>query len=170
MTDGAGPGAPVLAGAPDGVVLRPARASDVDALVTIERAAFPDPWDARSFRSVINAPAGRVTVAERAGDVVGYAVVLLAADEAELANLAVAAEARGQGVGRRLLHAVRSAAAAEGAEVMYLEVRESNAPARALYDGAGFTVIGRRRRYYRAPDEDALLMRWQGTPGRVPAE
>ena len=149
---------------PIAVVLRVANESDIAALVTLERASFTDPWDASSFRSLLTATAARLTVAEWAGAVVGYSAVLRAADEAELANIAVAAGVQGRGVGRALLSAALTAAAAEGVAAMYLEVRESNASARHLYERLGFTTVGRRRGYYRQPDEDALVMRWQARP------
>jgi ribosomal-protein-alanine N-acetyltransferase len=90
--------------------------------------------------------------------VAGYSVLIFAADEAELANLAVAAAERRLGIGRILLDDVIAEAGTRGANRIYLEVRESNAAARALYSQAGFREMGRRRRYYSAPVEDAVIM------------
>lgn len=145
--------------------LRPARLADAATLGAIEAEVFPDPWSIDAFRSSIRAPATHVLVAEARGEILGYAVLFVAADEAELANIAVAPEARGAGVGGRLLDAMLVYAAAAGAQAVYLEVRVSNEVAQRLYARAGFTVVGRRRRYYRAPDEDALVMRTRLTPG-----
>lgn len=141
--------------------LRPAASADVPALVAIERASFSDPWNATSFRALLEAEAAHVTVAVLDGAVVGYSAVLRAADEAELANLAVASAAQRRGIGRALLSAAQTVAASTGVAAMYLEVRESNAPARRLYEALGFATVGRRRAYYRQPDEDALVMQWR---------
>src|SRR3712207_1359794 len=91
--------------------------------------------------------------------VVGYVVAWFAGGEGEIANVAVAPLARGRGIGGQLLDAAIAAAADHGAEALYLDVRESNARARALYDSRGFVEVGRRRRYYRRPDEDAIVLR-----------
>ena len=85
-------------------------------------------------------------------------MAVFAADEAEIANLAVADDERGQGVGAALLDAVLQAAEARGSASIYLEVRESNSVARRLYGSRGFSAVGRRRGYYRRPSEDALIL------------
>jgi ribosomal-protein-alanine N-acetyltransferase len=97
-------------------------------------------------------------VAERAGRVVGYAVLWFAADEAELGDMAVLPEARRRGLGRWLLDAALAEAARRGARRVYLEVRESNGAARGLYERAGFEAAGVRPDYYSEPKEDAILM------------
>ena len=93
----------------------------------------------------------------KGGSVLGYIVLAHVVDEAEIANLAVAPEWRGRGVGALLVDDAVAAAMEGGARVLYLEVRESNAAAQALYRSRGFVVVGRRHRYYRNPVEDALL-------------
>jgi ribosomal-protein-alanine N-acetyltransferase len=80
-------------------------------------------------------------------------------DEGELANLAVAPELRSRGIGRLLLDAILQNATTRGVRQLYLEVRESNVAARGLYLGRGFEQVGRRKRYYRSPTEDALILR-----------
>lgn len=160
-------------------VIRPATDDDIPAIVRIERASFSDPWPALSFLEMVGREEVVFLVAERewageageageAGDkarvgaareVVGYAIVYLAAMDGDLANIAVAGEVRGQGVGRHLLRAAREAARARGVRVLFLEVRESNAGARRMYDGEGFVEVGRRSRYYVRPVEDALILR-----------
>ena len=128
-------------------------------VVEIERESFSDPWTPGAFRSAVDEKRLDFLVAEHAGRVVGYAVAWCVMDEAELANLAVASDARGVGVGAALLDAALALAGEQGAASMHLEVRESNAAARALYASRGFEAVGRRRRYYRAPVEDALILR-----------
>ncbi|HVZ48837.1 MAG TPA: ribosomal protein S18-alanine N-acetyltransferase [Gemmatimonadaceae bacterium] len=140
--------------------MRVATAADLDAIHAIEVASFATPWSRASFRDVMMSDAARLVVATDAtGAVVGFAVVVAAADEAELANLAVAPAARRSGVARNLVEHVLAAAEAGGARDVFLEVRESNAAARALYAAFGFAEVGRRRAYYQAPDEDALVLR-----------
>ncbi len=163
--DGRSPPADGAAGSrqvePRHAVLRPAVAADVTAIAGIERTAFSDPWSAAGFRSLLDAPATRFTVAELDGRVAGYSVVIQAGDEAELANIAVDESARRRGVGRVLLTAALAEAARSGVQAMYLEVRASNVAAQALYEALGFTPAGRRRGYYQRPDEDALVLVWR---------
>ena len=150
--------------------LRAARLGDVDAVVAIERHSFADPWSPSSFASLVGEPRVLFDVLETGGRVVGYSVVWTAADESELANLAVDPGARGRGFGARLLDAALAAAWGRGAATMYLEVRESNEVAQALYASRGFTQVGRRRRYYRRPVEDALVLRAAlASPGARPS-
>ncbi len=132
---------------------------DVPAISAIERATFSDPWSEDSIRRLFEQQSASVRVAVLAGQVVGYGVVWVVADEAELANLAVAEAARGRGAGALLLDALLADVASKGGTTVHLEVRESNAAAVALYTSRGFAVSGRRKAYYRAPVEDALLMR-----------
>jgi len=93
-------------------------------------------------------------VAEADEQIVGYVVALEAADEGEILNLAVAEAGRRRGLGRALVEAIVVALTDRGVRQIYLEVRESNAPARALYSGFGFKEVGRRKAYYRRPVED----------------
>jgi ribosomal-protein-alanine N-acetyltransferase len=91
--------------------------------------------------------------------VLGYVVAWFVVDEAEIANLAVSDQARRAGIGARLLDHAVGAAEQRQCRVVFLEVRESNAAARALYASRGFEVAGRRSKYYRKPVEDALVLR-----------
>jgi ribosomal-protein-alanine N-acetyltransferase len=88
----------------------------------------------------------------------GFALGRVQADQAEILTIAVRPGARGQGVGRALLHGLLAEAAKRGALELFLEVAEPNAAARALYAGAGAKEVGRRRRYY-ADGADALVLR-----------
>ena len=101
-----------------------------------------------------------------AGSLLGYTVAWFVLDEAELANLAVAPESRGNGIGARLLASALAASEERGVATMYLEVRASNQSAIALYTSHGFAEIGRRRAYYRKPVEDALILRRTAPPRR----
>jgi len=133
---------------------------DVDLVVGIEREAFSDPWSENAFHAALAHPAVFFGCARDGdGEVAGYVVAWFAADEGEIANLAVAPAMWGKGVGRRLLEAALEAASARDVVSVYLEVRDSNERARRLYGAFGFEEIGRRRRYYRRPVEDAIVLR-----------
>lgn len=144
---------------PDAFTVRPATLVDLPAILSIERIAFSDPWTADAFRSMLGQDHVLTTVAERDGRLVGYSVAWAVGDEAELANLAVAPEHRGTGVAKRLLDHLLDDLDARGGATIYLEVRDSNAPAQGLYRSRGFTAAGRRKGYYRKPTEDAVVMR-----------
>lgn len=139
--------------------VRPATPNDVGAVAAIEQGAFSDPWSPRSFVSLLAQPGVCFLVADREGVVVGYAVAYHAADEAELANLAVAAGAQRSGVAARLLDVLEDRLQRAGVGEVWLEVRASNEPARALYHRRGFAEAGVRKRYYDHPVEDAIVMR-----------
>ncbi|MDA1081085.1 MAG: ribosomal protein S18-alanine N-acetyltransferase [Gemmatimonadetes bacterium] len=146
--------------APPTLVIRDAVAADVPAVHAIEVQSFPAPWRRESFRNYVLDGSARLMVAVEAnGGVAGFVVLLLAADEAELANLAVAPAARRRGVARDLVRHTLAVAEAAGVGAVFLEVRESNAAARDLYAAYGFAEVGRRRAYYHGPDEDAVVMR-----------
>jgi ribosomal-protein-alanine N-acetyltransferase len=147
-------------------VLRAARTEDVDAVLEIERAAFGDPWSRSAFVDLIGDPRVAFLVADVAGDVRGYIVAWHVLDEGEIGNLAVHDSARRQGIGARLLDGAIAAVRASDVDSLYLEVRDSNAAARALYASRGFAEVGRRREYYRRPKEDALVLRLDLEPAQ----
>ena len=149
------------ASTPRHLVIRPARRDDVDDVAAIERRAFSDPWSANSFRALFGNPLVHFAVAEDSitGRILGYVVTWFVVDEGEIANLAVSQEMRRGGIGARLLDHALEVARERRCQVVFLEVRESNAAARALYASRGFEVAGRRSKYYRKPVEDALVLR-----------
>jgi ribosomal-protein-alanine N-acetyltransferase len=118
----------------------------------------PRPWTAAEFAGFLADPLVFLLVEGDAGLLLGRAV----AGEAELLTLAVAPEARGRGLGRKLVSRFLYQARLRGAGSAFLEVAEDNTPARALYARTGFAEAGRRRGYYQAPDGravDALVLR-----------
>lgn len=141
------------------VAVRAATLDDVPAIHALETQSFSDPWTAASFRSMIAQPQVLATVAEEAGAVVGYCIAWAIGDEAELVNLCVSAERRGRGIGALLLDDLLATLGRKGGATVYLEVRDSNEAAQALYRGRGFVASGRRKGYYRRPVEDAVIMR-----------
>ena len=154
------------------VVVRTVLRSDLPAVVEIERASFADPWSHESFALSIEPQrmrflvAAERTAAELVGSaasgearILGYVVALLLFEEAEIANLAVAPWARRRGVGGLLLDRMSADLEDTGVRSLYLDVRESNVDAKALYASRAFLEVGRRRGYYRHPTEDALLLK-----------
>ena len=154
------------------VVTRAVRPQDLGAVVEIEQACFADPWSPESVESSIEPQRLRFLVAEEVDEnlaitthpsgeprILGYVVALLLFDEAEIANLAVAPSARRRGIGGLLLDRMSADLIGGGVQSLYLDVRESNAGARALYASRSFQEVGRRRGYYRHPTEDALLLK-----------
>jgi ribosomal-protein-alanine N-acetyltransferase len=119
---------------------------------------FSDPWSTQDFRDCVSF--ALFLIAEEGEErVAGYVVALEAADEGEILNLAVAPAGRRRGLGRALVEEMLGALRLRGVRQVYLEVRESNASARALYASRGFTEVGRRKAYYRRPVEDAIVLR-----------
>lgn len=142
------------------ITIGAATRDDVPAIVAIERVAFSDPWSAQSFREALDHASVYFACARRdAVGVVGYVVAWFIADEGEIANVAVAPDEWGAGIGRALLDAALDEADRRRAAAVYLEVRDSNERARRLYRSRGFEEVGRRRGYYRRPVEDAIVLR-----------
>lgn len=131
----------------------------MDRVAELEAASFASPWKADTFLRLVDRPGAELWVAEEDGEVVGYAVLWCVLDQAELANIAVAPELRGRGIGGRLLDHVLSAVRERGVHSVFLEVRESNHTARRMYAARGFEEIGVRRGYYAAPREDARVLK-----------
>jgi ribosomal-protein-alanine N-acetyltransferase len=134
-------------------------ADDVATVARLEKESFSTPWNARTFRTLLGRPGAELWVAEHpTGGVIGYYVLWCIQDQGELANIAVEARFRGQRIGSMLLDHALEVAASRGVESVYLEVRVSNANARAMYESRGFTQIGVRRSYYDRPREDACVL------------
>ena len=139
--------------------IRPASPADAAILSLLERRCFSDPWTAEGFREVLSAPVCFGLVAAKGKDVQGYFLARLVAGEGEVLNLAVDPDHRRRGIGRALLEAGLRELQLRGGREVFLEVRESNAGARAMYLARGFRVVGARPHYYRQPVEDALVLR-----------
>lgn len=138
--------------------VRPARSGDLPEILRIERASFAVPWADRAFRAVMARPDASLLVAAADGEVVGYAALWREGPDAELGDLAVAEDRRRSGLGTTLVEAAAAEAGDRGADRIFLQVRQSNGAARALYRAAGFRTVGRKRGYYHSPREDALVL------------
>jgi len=135
--------------------IRQAAEPDLPAVAALEGRCFADPWSAESFRAFLP---GVALLAEDGSGLVGYVFALHAADVGEILNVAVAPEARRRGIGAALVERACAMLVGLGTDTVFLEVRESNVAAQTLYRGLGFSLVGRRRRYYRRPLEDALVL------------
>lgn len=133
--------------------------ADLGAVVAIEDSIYPHPWSRGNFSDSL-AAGYHCWIVECGGEIAGYAVVMVAAGEAHLLNLSVAAPWQRRGIGREALAFVLKLARDYGAERILLEVRPSNSAAIALYASAGFAEIAQRRSYYPAGDsrEDAIVL------------
>lgn len=158
-----------------GCAIRVACAADVPAMMSLERACpTAAHWSKERYRQIFeNAVPGMERLAwvvERSnpekhagkGDqerpaLAGFLVARQTAAEWELENIVVAGDLHRRGLGKRLLDALLAHARDTNSESVFLEVRESNAAARRLYEKAGFKPTGRRKSYYQNPLEDALL-------------
>ena len=140
----------------------PMTESDLRPVLEIERNIYPFPWTLGNFRDSLRAGYS-CWVYRYDGELIGYAVFMLAAGEAHLLNLSVAAPAQSRGHGRRLLDHVVGVAREHGAQVVFLEVRPSNDAGQRLYAGYGFKQVGVRRGYYpvQGGREDAVVLSLQ---------
>jgi [ribosomal protein S18]-alanine N-acetyltransferase len=143
-------------------VVEAASLRDARRLAQLHGESFHRGWGEGEFESMLterNTLVHRLKVGRK---LVGFAVSRMAADEAEILSIAVAAGYRGRGLSRNLLLTHLGHLAGHGVRKIFLEVEENNQPARRLYERAGFSVAGRRERYYQQPGGEqlnALLMR-----------
>lgn len=143
-------------------VVEPASLRDAPSLSRLHRAAFHRGWDAGEFEQILSEPnalAHRLRLGRR---IIGFILSRSAADEAEILSVAVESRYRGRGLSRDLLRLHLGYLAGRGLRTVFLEVEENNAPARALYEKAGFRIVGRRERYYKeagGEERNALVLR-----------
>jgi len=163
-----------------GVRVRPAQASDLPRLVEIaSHSATAAQWNQVEYLKLFapNQPSNHpqdqpqsrseaqpqhriALVVEQAGGVVGFIVGRQVAEEWEIENIAVTGAARRRGLGSRLVGELLEHARSRGGKTVFLEVRESNRAARALYEKWAFIEMGRRKAYYQNPAEDALILKF----------
>ncbi len=154
--------------------IRPATIADISHIMSLEReSATAGHWTEKQYRDVFQSetqtrlllvaqaspPTAKGHESDKAFGILGFLIAQQLPPEWELENLVVVPGARRKGIGKRLLNALLAAARKTDNSAVFLEVRESNAAARALYETAGFERIGRRYAYYTSPSEDAILYR-----------
>ncbi len=138
------------------ITIRPLSYGDLPTVISIERRSFPTPWSLAMFVLELSKPSGICLAAEGEDGLIGYLVCSRYDEVWHLMNVAIRPEYRRRGMATRLIEELFERA---GRDARYtLEVRVSNLPAIAMYEGFGFRSAGRRRRYYHDNGEDALIM------------
>jgi ribosomal-protein-alanine N-acetyltransferase len=143
-------------------VVEPATLRDAPRLAALHGASFHRGWGEGEFEDMLSQRNTLVHRLRLRSKFIGFAVSRIAADEAEILSIAIASGQRGRGLSRQLLLTHLGHLAGRGVRTVFLEVEENNQPARRLYDRAGFTIAGRRERYYREAGGEqlnALVMR-----------
>ena len=136
--------------------IRPMTADDVPAVLALEQRVYPEPWSEGVFRDELTQP-NRVYLTVVDGDeVIGYAGMMLVFEDAHITTMSVSPEARGTGIGQKMMMRLVDTAVASEAEHLTLEVRMSNEAAQALDRKFGLAPVGVRKDYYL--NEDALIM------------
>lgn len=143
----------------DSLRIEPFDPSDLDALMEIENSSFSLPWSRQSYEDLWPVHGIAIWMARVGHELAGYMLLQTVGEEMELHTFAVRPDLRRRQIGRRLLDFMIEEAQKAGVKRIFLQVRPTNSPARALYEKMGFTTVGIRRRYYRDNDEDAFVMR-----------
>jgi ribosomal-protein-alanine N-acetyltransferase len=153
--------APDPAGQADTRVLLPMTAARLDAVLAIEVSAYAFPWTRGNFIDSLAAGHPTRVLYGAGGELLGYFVAMTGVDEMHLLNITVAPAQQGRGHARFMFDALVSVCREQQARELWLEVRASNARARAMYERLGFAPVGVRKGYYPAPlgrREDAVVM------------
>ncbi len=139
-------------------MIRAATMQDASAIADLFYASMPSPWKTSDIEDALRSPTMVVWIWEEADEIRGALLLQVCMDEAEILSVATAKSARRRGIGRSLIeYALREI----GREVsVFLEVRAKNSGAIAFYEAIGFSVIGMRKKYYKDPADDALLMKF----------
>lgn len=140
------------------IIVRELKVEDSAAVAEMEQQIFSDPWSEKSVMETVQQKQSVCFAAEKAGHLLGYLLVYHAADEAEIARIAVQKEARRQGAAGKLMQALEHYCEEHKMEKLLLDVRESNEAARSFYTKNGFVEDGIRQGFYTNPSEDAVLM------------
>ena len=135
----------------------PMTAAHLPRLAELERTCFSTPWTLEGLAEELDNEQAHFLVAQSEGEAVAYLGVQEIFGEGYITNIAVFPKARGQGIATALLTSAAEGARERDCAFLTLEVRESNAPAIALYEKNGYTKVGVRKNFYRDPTEDALL-------------
>ncbi|MFW5487460.1 MAG: ribosomal protein S18-alanine N-acetyltransferase [Desulfovibrio sp.] len=132
--------------------------NDMQDVADLEKVCFTFPWTEEQLRVGVREQVVHVLGIWKNKRLIAYCSFYIAAEQADIVNIAVLPEFRRKGLGNNLLKGVLQYAARIGIERMFLEVRESNDAARTLYRSNGFTQVGLRAKYYPDNGEDALVM------------
>ncbi len=142
----------------DELIIRNMQEKDIPAILKIERISFSTPWTEVSFLNEIKNPYAILKVALFVEVIIGYICAHHILDECHILNLAVHPDFRRRGIATLLLKKLMNETMEKGSRFYYLEVRISNIGAQQFYERFGFRIMGKRKKYYHSPDEDAALM------------
>ena len=134
-------------------------AAHVSQIAELEKLCFSDPWSEKSIETELSCRLSVWLVALEGEQVVGDVGSQTVIDESDMMNIAVHPDFRRRGIAEALVAELEAALRQRGSRALTLEVRDSNAPAIALYEKLGFAQIGLRKNYYRNPKEDARILR-----------
>ena len=140
------------------MMIIPMTAETVPAVSKLENACFSTPWSEKSIRGEMNNEWAFWLTAMEGESLLGYIGIQFGLDGGDIMTIATEPELRGKGIGKKLVLAAVEQLQEKHLGYLTLEVRPSNSPAIALYESLGFREVGRRKKYYRDPVEDALLM------------
>lgn len=140
------------------ITITPMTVETVPAVSKLENTCFSTPWSERSIREELTNPWAFWLTAMEGENLLGYIGIQFGLDGGDIMTIATNPEYRGRGIGKRLVEAAVELLKGKSLGYLTLEVRPSNLPAIALYESLGFREVGRRKKYYRDPVEDALLM------------
>ena len=138
--------------------LRRSLPRDAKEIAALEEEIFSDAWSERDISDLISTEGSMCYTAQEDGHVIGYVLGRIIAPEGEIYRIATAPAKRRRGIGYRMLSYAYKTELGHGLECLFLEVREQNAPARALYASFGFVEAGIRKNYYKNPSDNAIIM------------
>ena len=141
------------------MIIESMTAAHVSQIAELEKLCFSDPWSEKSIETELSCRLSVWLVALEGEQVVGYVGSQTVIDESDMMNIAVHPDFRRRGIAEALVAELEAALRRRGSRALTLEVRDSNAPAIALYEKLGFAQVGLRKNYYRNPKEDARILR-----------
>lgn len=139
-------------------IIRQMEKKDIEQVEKIEKEIFSIPWSAHSFEDAAMTKENIYLVCECNGVIAGYCGLWTVLGEGNITNMAVDKEYRKKGIGEALMKEMEKRGRQKDVDIFFLEVRQSNAAARRLYDKMGYKEIGTRKRFYERPVEDAIVM------------
>lgn len=140
------------------MTIEPMTADDISQVAEIERQIFSIPWSEKAFKDSMESDNTIYIVAKEDNNVTGYAGMYLSFEEGNITNVAVNPSSRRKGIGEKIVRDILNRAYEKGVRDVFLEVRETNSAAIALYEKIGFKEEGIRKNFYEKPKENALIM------------
>ncbi len=140
------------------MTIEPMTVDDISQVAEIERQIFSIPWSEKAFKDSMESDNTIYIVAKEDNNVAGYAGMYLSFEEGNITNVAVNPSGRRKGIGEKIVRDILNRAYEKGVRDVFLEVRETNSAAIALYEKIGFKEEGIRKNFYEKPKENALIM------------